>query len=544
MQFAFCRLVACALLLLQHAAATHAADLGGAPSVLVSGLNAGAIPDNDPGGRSINFVVNGFTGQVLSAEVELSIAHTWVGDITATLISPGGLARLVVLGRPGVRLGNATGNSGNLSGTYLFTDFTNSNLWMALPADSATNVPANSFRASSVGISATQHGGCNTSFTGAFGGLTPAAVNGVWSLVVTDSASSDVGSVTDAKLRLYFNPLPDGFFKDGLENPAPFTISPPPAPSATERFPGCTPTPFDYFGSGRTSFTVVRVIGSASPQAVQWLYKNNDGTATGGTLRTTILGTATDFFVGGDFDGDTITDLAAWNPALGKFSVIRSSRPDDQLLEVQLGRAGNNPAVVDDYDGDGRTDFAVHRAGVGAGNPSFTEIIFSNGGRASLSTGETGALPAGGSDANGDGRADVWMQSDAGAGVGRWRIFDSFTGATLQDFTAGAPTDFVTLGQYVGTPVEDLMLMRTVSGAQNWISRDSATGVLAPAVILGVTGNNRLAADFDGDGVRDLANWAAGATSQFNWRKSSDGTGGFQVFGLTGDYPPASSDVF
>ena len=87
------------------------------------------------------------------------------------------------------------------------------------------------------------------------------------------------------------------------------------------------------------------------------------------------------------------------------------------------------------------------------------------------------------------------------------------------------------------------MLMRTITGAQNWISRDGASGVLAPGIVLGVTGNSRISADFDGDGILDLANWASGATAQFNWRRSSDGAAAALVFGLTGDYAVANSDI-
>jgi subtilisin-like proprotein convertase family protein len=536
--------VAIFALSLLYAGLAQAESLGGTPSVIVSAFNAGNIPDNDPAGRSLNFVFNSFPGQVVSAEIELNITHTWVGDLTATLIAPNGSARLVVFGRPGQRTGAANGSPGNLSGNYIFRDFAANNLWLALPTDTAVNVPVSDYRASSAGIASTQHGGCNTSFAGVFGGFTPAAVTGVWSLVVTDTAGGDIGSVIDAKLRLYYNSVPDSLFQDGLENPAPFTASPPPTPVNSQRFAGCAPAPFDYFGSGLTSFALIRAIGPGSPQAVQWLLKNNDGSATGGVVRTSVFGNAQDQFLGGDFDGDAITDLAFWRPSLGRFSVLRSSRSGEVTLDMRLGKQGDTATVVDDYDGDGRTDFAVYRAGAGAGNPSVTEIIFSNGGRASLTTGETGALPVGGSDGNGDGRADVWIQSDAGAGVGRFRVFDSFSGGPLQDFTAGTPSDFVTLGQYVGTPVEDLMLIRTVTGAQNWFIRDSATGVLAAPVVFGVTGNSRLAADFDGDGIRDIANWAAGATPQFNWRRSSDSAVGVLVFGVAGDFPIAATDVF
>jgi hypothetical protein len=520
-----------------------AATAGLTPSTIYAGTNTGVIPDNDIAGRSINFSVSGFTSQVVNVEVDMTINHSYVGDLTATLISPNGFARLVVFARPGQQIGAGAGSPSNFAGTYTFSDSSSLNFWSALSPTTTVDVSPNSYRSSSSGNASTFHGGCNTSFAGAFGGLTPPNVNGSWSLFINDLANSDVGTVSAANLRIYYAPLADGLFTDGLENPPPFTVSPP-AVSSPQRYAACAPAPFDYTGSGRTSYALVRVIGAGSPPNVQWFIKNNDGTATGGTVNTFIFGTSTDLFVGGDFDGDSITDAAFWRAGTpGKFVVRRSSRPDDSPLQVLLGTSGNDPSIVDDYDGDGRTDFAVYRTGVGAGNPSTTQIIYSGGGSASLTTGETGSFPTGGSDITGDGRAEIFIQSDAGAGVGRFRGYDAFSGVILQDFTAGTATDFITLGNYVGTTAEDVMSMRTFAGAQNWITRDGASGVAAAPIIFGATGNSRLSADFDGDGVRDISNWASGATAAFNWRKASDGSTVSIPFGLTGDYPPANSDV-
>jgi subtilisin-like proprotein convertase family protein len=522
-----------ALALVLCANASVADTLGTPASINSNGTNTGAIPDNDPAGRNINFNVSGFSGQITDVQLDLTIDHTWVGDITATLISANGLARMVVIGRPGLQAGTLSGSSANLSGTYVFSDANSASLWLALPNSSSANVPASGYRASSLGITGTLHGGCANSFRGVFGGLSTNEVNGLWSLSVTDSAGSDTGSVTAATLRLFFAPLPDAIFKDGLENLSPPVLTPPSA-SGAQRYPGCVPAPFDLTGSGRTSFALVRAVGTN----VQWFVKNNDGSATGGVVNNFIFGKTTDFFLSGDVDGDGISDPGIWNA--GKFNVIRSSRPTAQPLEVLLGAANGNPSLADDFDGDGRADFAVYRDGATAGSPSTTEIVYSGGGRAALSTGEMGALPVGGSDVNNDGRAEIWIQSSGAASVGRFRAYDAISGTLVSEFTAGNSSDFVTFGQYVGGAAEDLMFMRTISSAQNWFSRDGDTGVIAAPIIFGVSGNSRVAADFDGDGIRDVGNWAAGV---FNWRKSSDLTTATLTFGTAGDYPIANSDI-
>jgi len=111
------------------------ASAGMAVPVSFPGTNTGAIPDGDPvTGRTVSFAVSGVTSPVASVVLSVSLTHTWAGDLTATLISPGGAARLVVFGRPGVTRGSTFGDSSDLGGTYVFSDLGRPDLVPALQA--------------------------------------------------------------------------------------------------------------------------------------------------------------------------------------------------------------------------------------------------------------------------------------------------------------------------------------------------------------------------------------------------------------------------
>ena len=72
--------------LLLAASVLPAVCLAGDP--IFPGTGGGAIPDNSALGVDTNFVVAGLTGEVRYIAVAVSMSHSYVGDLSAELISP------------------------------------------------------------------------------------------------------------------------------------------------------------------------------------------------------------------------------------------------------------------------------------------------------------------------------------------------------------------------------------------------------------------------------------------------------------------------
>lgn len=510
-------------------------------SVLLAADFAGAgavIPDNNPAGVNIPFSVSGIVGPVARVRLSINLSHTFIGDLNATLISPGGTARLVIFSRTGYRRSGSSGVSADLSGAYAFDDAASTDFWVT--TDGLTTgqiVPPGTYRTSTAGQTLlSDHGGCTTFLNLAFGGLAGAQVNGIWNLNIADLVATDTGAVNSALLTI---DTQVSIFASGFEDFVP--------PAGPPIMPGnCRKSFFDYTGTGLSSYVLVRNTGGGPTGAVTWFIKNNDATAVG-TEQNFIHGIATDFFVDGDFDGDGIADATVWRPALGSFLVHRSSRPTDSLLTISLGQTGDDPSHVGDYDGDGISDAAVYRGGASAGLPSFTLIRLSTTGAIrTLATGENGAFPSGGIDYDGDGRADMAIQTNAGGGVGRFRFFNGVSAAQFADFTFGTPTDVVVTGTHSGSQLGDITVVRGVAGAINWTTRDTGTGIGQPMVIHGVSATDfPLSGDFDGDGIDDYAIWRPNAVvgqSKFSIYRSTIPAVPLDVFmGLNGDYPVANT---
>ena len=502
-----------------------------------NGSGLGPIPDNNPSGIVVSFAVSGVTAPITKVSLKLGVTHTWVGDLNATLTSPGGTAHLVVFARTGATrtVGTGAADSSNLSGVYEFTDDADGD-WYAVAASLPTGsaIPPGRYRTTTAGvpttpapaIAGTNHGGCSTFLGRAFNGLAPADANGVWTLAISDNFNGDTGSVTSAVLHV----SSDELFANGFDSPVRGS---------------CAHTLYDYTGTGRTSFALTRAVGGN----IQWLVQDNDGTTTGG-LSTFTLGTAaTDFIVDGDFDGDGITDAAVWTPGapgVAKFSIRRSSRPS-QPYAIVFGQDGDDPAQCGDYDGDGITDAAVFRDVNLGTNPAHTLIHPSSGAPdRNYVTGEDGNFAVGGLDYTGDGIADIAIQSTFNVHDGHFQIFSGVDGDMVLEFLHGLDSDFIIPGNMVGNTNYDITTRRTVGSDRQYTTRDMGTQVVQPMVLWGTVGDVSTAGDFDGDGLDDYAVWRASATpgmSQFLIRRSSDlGTLTYPM-GQNMDFPPAGARV-
>lgn len=136
-----------------------------------------AIPDNTPAGTTSTITVSDTT-PLTSLDVAVAIDHTWVGDVTVSLTSPGGTT-VTLLDRPGVPASTFGCSDNNMN--VVFSDSASVNPETTCPGTtpwlSGPVLPASPLSA--------------------FAGENPA---GTWTLTVSDSAGGDTGIIVDWSL--------------------------------------------------------------------------------------------------------------------------------------------------------------------------------------------------------------------------------------------------------------------------------------------------------------------------------------------------------
>jgi uncharacterized delta-60 repeat protein len=173
-------------------------------------------------------------------------------------------------------------------------------------------------------------------------------------------------------------------------------------------------------------------------------------------------GLSTDIPVGGDYDGDGISDLTIFRDGLWH---IRQSQTGRSLY-INWGMAGDK-LVPADYDYDGITDAAIYRPSTGvwwvlrSSDSNYMAFQFG--------TSEDKPVPA---DYDGDGRADfaVFRPSNR-----VWYLFQSTKGFAAAQFGLG--TDRPVPGDYDGDGLTDIAVWRPSDGF--WYLLQSKNGFAA-----------------------------------------------------------------
>lgn len=302
----------------------------------------------------------------------------------------------------------------------------------------------------------------------------------------------------------------------------------------------------DFNGDGRSDWVVTRNTGGQ----LTWHIQNN-GTG-GGSV--TPFGLATDRPVPEDYDGDGRDDIAVWResgvPANRSFFyILRSS--NNTLQTEQVGTTGDNPAIVGDYDGDGKADAAVFRSTDSVNMPcsAGASVWYYRPSSAPgvdfryECWGKPGDFPAPG-DFDGDGRNDYAVQqADGGSAV--FRLKNS--GGSTESVYWGAASDVFIPGDFDGDGKTDFCMRRDVSGVYNYfiLTRDGG-GTGTTPITWGITGDISTPGDYDGDGRTDIAVFRPNADASQNFfyvRQSSSNSLLAFEWGQPGDSAPAGFQV-
>ena len=183
----------------------------------------GQIPDSMICGSAgiplaLSFNVTGMGAPLTDVRVTLNFApaHTFVGDLTATLRPPAGSPSVILFSRVGSTTANSAGSGASMDGSYTFVDpsVSTANIWAA--ASGGVLVPSGTYAVTLPGPVATTPAGM-APMTSVFAGLSAAQINGTWTLNITDRCTSDVGGISQATLQLDSAPPAQEFTVNPLQ---------------------------------------------------------------------------------------------------------------------------------------------------------------------------------------------------------------------------------------------------------------------------------------------------------------------------------------
>jgi hypothetical protein len=222
-----------------------------------------------------------------------------------------------------------------------------------------------------------------------------------------------------------------------------------------------------------------------------------------------------------DFDGDGKSDWAVTRAGSLVWHILNTAG----YTGVSWGDSGDI-RVPGDYDGDGISDIAIWRPSTG----TFWVRRSSDLGTMALNWGQNGDDPRVVGDYDGDLRTDFAVYRPGNPSV--WWVRRSSNGATL-GMAFGQTGDKPAPGDYDGDGKADFAIVRGPGAATFYIQQSTAGFTAVP---WGLLSDSILSGDFDGDGKTDvgIARAVAGSWDHYI-RRSSDGSLYGQTWGLSTD---------
>jgi hypothetical protein len=313
--------------------------------------------------------------------------------------------------------------------------------------------------------------------------------------------------------------------------------------------------PVDYDGDGRMDPSILRFPNVAPPgvSPISWWNQNS----TTGTQIVSPFGDANrDFPAPGDYDGDGKGDLMLYRAGAtaGSQSIFLLLRSSDNTAQVINYGLSGDQAICRDYDGDGLTNPAVFRRGATPSAQTFFWIRLPNGTDRVVPWGLSGDgtnnfdTPVPG-DYDGDGKFDVAIYRFGLLPQNNFIILRSSDGAVQFQPWGNFTTDYILPGDYDGDGKFDFAAGRTGATGTSpmvWWILQTGTGTVRVQPF-GLSSDLPTQGDYDGDARADISIWRRGATagsqSSFWIFNSLSNTAQQIPWGVREDFPVGTFDA-
>ena len=283
----------------------------------------------------------------------------------------------------------------------------------------------------------------------------------------------------------------------------------------------------DYDGDRRTDFSILR--GDDSGNGTFFVRRSSDN-----GFSVVPFGFSSDIQTPGDYNGDGRTDYAVWRESNGTFYVLTAGTATFQSF--QYGQVGDEP-VARDYDGDGKTDYAVVRRANGLLIWYVAQSSLNYSSRAQQFGIDSDTVAPG--DYDGDGRFDLAVYRGAPSGPATFYVQQSTAGFRAVQFGLGS--DLVVPGDYDGDGKYDFAVLRQGT-VYTWYILGSV-GNTFRSIQFGSKPQLSAQGDYDGDGKTDVATWNPLNGAFYIARSSAPGSVQQVLFGQNGDFPVANFDT-